>query len=94
MAEIRYIRLNCDGLIQKTKELTGRLFGRLMEETDFDNVETRDLELLKDSMALFNESLRETEKFQEQLNYQTELMEEAIREIRDVKARMEKLEKK
>lgn len=94
MAEIRYMRLNCTGLIQKTKDLTGRLFGRLMEESDLECMEMRDLELLKDSMALFNESLREAEKCQEVMNYQTELIECAVRELKELRQKVEKMEEK
>ena len=92
MKEVKYLRLHLSEITEKVKKYGDKMFGRIMQEVDPEYIEAEDWELLRQTSIMYKEALDMTGKYEEVINYQTELLEGLTFEMREMKRQLEEIE--
>lgn len=92
MKEVKYLRLHLQEITDKVKKYGDKLFGRIMQDIDPEYIEAEDWELFRQTSIMYKEALDITGKYEEVINYQTELLEGLTFEMREMKRQLEEIE--
>ena len=90
--KIEYKRWNVKGVTARARDVINKTVARALAESGIDSMETKDFELVSELVGSVHELGRSVESYEEQVNYQTGLLEELYREVFNMNKKLEKLE--